>query len=44
MNFATGFVLGAMAASVIAVFLMAAMTAGKFSDMQDRIDELEAGR
>lgn len=42
--FAFGFIVGSFAASVVVVFLMAAMAAGKISDMQDRIDELELGR
>jgi hypothetical protein len=42
--FSLGFVIGSFAASVIAVVVMAVMTSGKFADMQDRIDELEAQR
>lgn len=44
MAFSAGFIVGAMVASVIAVFVMAAFTAPRIADLQDRIDELELGR
>lgn len=42
--FSAGFVLGAMAASVLVVVLMSALTVNKISDLQERIDELEGSR